>query len=69
MDAARSIKEGLNFDKIVERVHKLQENVRVYYILETLEYLRRGGRIGKVAAVLGEFLHLKPVISVVADGK
>lgn len=69
LDAARSIKEGLNFDKIVERVHKLQENVRVYYILETLEYLRRGGRIGKVAAVLGEFLHLKPVISVGADGK
>lgn len=69
LDAARSIKEGLGFDRVIERAQKVQENVRVYYILETLEYLRRGGRIGRVAAVLGEFLHLKPVISVGEDGK
>ncbi|KUG04603.1 degv family protein [hydrocarbon metagenome] len=69
LDAARSITNGLSFEKVIERVNKLQESVRVYYILETLEYLRRGGRIGKVAAVLGEFLHLKPVISVGEDGK
>ncbi len=69
LEAARNIKNGLSFEKVIERVHKLQESARVYYILETLEYLRRGGRIGKVAAVLGEFLHLKPVISVGEDGK
>ncbi len=69
LDAARSIKEGLAFESIIERIHRLQDSMRVYYILETLEYLRRGGRIGRVAAVLGEFLHLKPVISVGSDGK
>ncbi len=69
LEAARNIKNGLSFEKVIERVHKLQESARVYYILETLEYLRRGGRIGKVAAMLGEFLHLKPVISVGEDGK
>jgi len=37
--------------------------------LETLEYLRRGGRIGAVAAMLGQFLHLKPIISVNQEGK
>ncbi len=69
LDAARNISNGLSFEKVIDSVHKLQESVRVYYILETLEYLRRGGRIGKVAAVLGEFLHLKPLISVDEDGK
>ncbi len=69
LDAARNIKNGLSFENVIESVQKLQDSARVYYILETLEYLRRGGRIGKVAAMLGEFLHLKPVISVGEDGK
>lgn len=69
LDAARSIKNGLSFEKIEERIETLRANVQVFYILETLEYLRRGGRIGRVSAVLGEFLHLKPVISVDDEGK
>jgi DegV family protein with EDD domain len=43
--------------------------MQVYYVIETLEYLRKGGRIGLVASMLGEFLHLKPIISVNKDGK
>lgn len=69
LEAANSIKNGLSFERIIERIEELRKNVNVYYILETLEYLRRGGRIGKVAAVLGEFLHLKPIISVDDEGK
>jgi DegV family protein with EDD domain len=69
MDAARNIAQGVSFDKVVEQLNKLKPKVRVYYVLETLEYLRRGGRIGKVAAMLGEFLHLKPIISVDEEGK
>ena len=64
LDAARQIANGVSFDCIVERIQNLQSRVHVYYILETLEYLRRGGRIGKVAGMLGEVLHLKPIISV-----
>jgi len=42
----------------------------VIYTLDTLEYLRRGGRIGRVQALAGALLHLKPVIRVdPADGK
>lgn len=69
MDAARNIAQGLSFDKVVDQLYKLKPKVQVYYVLETLEYLRRGGRIGKVAAMLGEFLHLKPIISVDEEGK
>ncbi len=69
INAARNIKAGWKFDNILENIQALQEKARVYYILETLEYLRRGGRIGKVAGMIGEFLHLKPVISVNSDGE
>lgn len=69
MDAARNIAQGLSFDKVVNQLYKLKPKVHVYYVLETLEYLRRGGRIGKVAGMLGEFLHLKPIISIDEEGK
>lgn len=69
LDAARNIADGWSFDKVVERLNQVKSHVKVYYILETLEYLRRGGRIGRIASMLGEFLHLKPVISVDAEGK
>ncbi|HZJ84932.1 MAG TPA: DegV family protein [Syntrophomonadaceae bacterium] len=69
LDAARNIAKGFSYDKVVERIANLQPKVKVYYIIETLEYLRRGGRIGNVAAMLGQFLHLKPIISVDEEGK
>ena len=69
LEAARDIASGLSFQKIIDNLHQLQPRVKVYYVLETLEYLRRGGRIGAVAAMLGQFLHLKPIISVNQEGK
>ncbi|MGI5921656.1 MAG: DegV family protein [Syntrophomonadaceae bacterium] len=68
LDAARNIADGLSFNKVVESLSNLQSKVHVYYVVETLEYLRKGGRIGQVAGMLGEFLHLKPIISVNKDG-
>lgn len=69
IDAARNITNGLSFDKVVEKLSHLQPKVNVYYVVETLEYLRRGGRIGQVAGMLAEFLHFKPIISVNPEGK
>ncbi len=68
LDAARNIADGLSFERVVESLQRIQSKVEVYYIIETLEYLRRGGRIGRVAGMLGQFLHLKPVISVDREG-
>lgn len=69
IDAARNIASGLSFDKVVEKISHLQPKVNVYYVVETLDYLRRGGRIGQVAGMLAEFLHFKPIISVNPEGK
>lgn len=69
LEAARDIASGLSFQKVLDNLQQIQSRVNIYYVLETLEYLRRGGRIGTVAAMLGQFLHLKPIISVNNEGK
>lgn len=68
-EAAKDIIKGLDFERVLHNLHERRSKVKVFYVLETLEYLKRGGRIGKVAAALGEFLHIKPIISVDEEGK
>jgi len=68
--AALADKAGWTMDKIQERLTEIRANTEVIYTLETLEYLARGGRIGRVQALMGSLLRLKPVINVShEDGK
>ena len=68
--AALGQKAGWTMEKIQERMAAIRENTEVIYTLETLEYLARGGRIGRVQALMGSVLKLKPVINVShEDGK
>ncbi|HEY3313135.1 MAG TPA: DegV family protein [Anaerolineales bacterium] len=68
--AALADKAGWTMEKIQERLTEIREHSEVIYTLETLEYLARGGRIGRVQALMGSLLKLKPVINVShTDGK
>lgn len=67
--AAFANKAGWAMDKIQERLARIREKTEVIYTLDTLEYLARGGRIGRVKALAGALLNLKPVIRVDTDGK
>jgi DegV family protein with EDD domain len=69
MAAALADKAGWAMDKIQERLLAIREKTEVIYTLDTLEYLARGGRIGRVKALAGALLNLKPVIRVDRDGK
>lgn len=69
MAAALADRAGWTMDKIHERLAKIREKTEVIYTLDTLEYLARGGRIGRVQAMAGALLNLKPVIRVDTDGK
>ena len=69
MEAAQSVVDGFNFKDIISKINNMKPKIQVYYVVETLEYLRRGGRIGYVAGMLGEFLHFKPIISVNEEGR
>ncbi|MGB8214262.1 MAG: DegV family protein [Anaerolineales bacterium] len=68
--AAKAEKANWSLKAILERLEKIRENTEVIYTLETLEYLARGGRIGRVQALMGSVLKLKPIIRVDhKDGK
>jgi DegV family protein with EDD domain len=62
--AAWAARAGWNLKSILERLQKIQENTEVIYTLETLDYLARGGRIGRVQALMGSLLKIKPIIRV-----
>lgn len=65
--AARS---GWNKKAIMERLKLIRENTEVVFTLETLSYLAHGGRIGRVQALAGSLLKIKPIIAVdKKDGK
>jgi DegV family protein with EDD domain len=68
--AAWATRAGWSIKATLERLSKIRESTEVIYTLETLEYLARGGRIGRVQALAGSLLKIKPVIRVDhADGK
>lgn len=68
--AALAARAGWSLEKIEEHLTQIRAQTEVIYTLETLEYLARGGRIGRVQALMGSLLKLKPVIRVERnDGK
>jgi DegV family protein with EDD domain len=69
MAAALASKAGWLAKNIFERLEAIRAQTEVIYTLDTLEYLARGGRIGRVKALAGALLNLKPVIRVDSDGK
>ncbi len=66
--AAQAAQEGRPHGEIVEVVSQLSPRVRVMFVVDTLEYLQRGGRIGGAAALVGSLLSLKPILAV-RDGR
>jgi DegV family protein with EDD domain len=68
--AVKGVKAGWSVPKILERLDQIRAATETIYTLETLVYLARGGRIGRVQALAGSILKLKPIIKVdKADGK
>lgn len=68
--AAMAAKADWGMEAIKERLSAIRGQTEVIYTLETLEYLARGGRIGRVQALMGAALKIKPIIRVDrADGK
>lgn len=62
--AIRLLDEGKSAKEIAEILEREKEKVLVVALIDTLEYLKRGGRISKTAAMVGGVLNIKPVISV-----
>jgi fatty acid kinase fatty acid binding subunit len=61
-------KEGKSVDEIVAKLKRLIPRGRIYFLVDTLEYLARGGRIGGAKKLLAELLEIKPILQV-RDGQ
>jgi DegV family protein with EDD domain len=62
--AAQAARAGQTLDQIVALVEALRPRMVIYVALEVLRYLEKGGRIGKVRALLGTMLNVKPILEV-----
>lgn len=68
IQAARNIEKGMSFEELQKELEKDLEHCKMFFVVKTLEYLQKGGRIGLVASVFGSALNLKPIISCNEDG-
>ena len=68
LEVAKSLEAGEDPDTAVQRATTLRTNQLGMFVIRTLEYLRKGGRIGLVEGVVGNLLQIKPIIFINNDG-
>jgi DegV family protein with EDD domain len=66
--AARAAKDGASYEETQSVARQALGQVQLFALLDTLEFLRKGGRIGKVRGFIGALLHVRPIITV-TDGE
>ncbi len=62
--AARASRAGASVDEILTRVQRVRARTELIFTVDTLDYLRRGGRIGGAAHLVGTLLNLKPLLTI-----
>ncbi|MDN6731594.1 MAG: DegV family protein [Atopostipes suicloacalis] len=68
IQAGEYIKEGMDWDTLIRTVSEKINQSKVFFTVESLDYLRAGGRIGLVASLLGSRLNIRPIISCNDEG-
>lgn len=63
--AEKLISQSASADEVVTHINSYINKAAIYFVLDTLEYVRRGGRIGNVKAIIGGVLNIKPLLSFV----
>ncbi len=63
-ECVERVENGATFEEILELIPTLQQKTKIQFIPETMEYLKRGGRVGKLSAVIADVLKIKPVFEV-----
>lgn len=67
--AAEAAQRGFSAAEIVNLVYAKMEKTFIYFVVGTLEYLEKGGRIGKAAALMGSFLKIAPILTFDHEGQ
>lgn len=66
---AEALKAGKTFEEAIELAIRLVEDTQVYFLVDTLTYLHKGGRIGKASSLFGSLLNIKPILSLNEQGE
>ena len=67
--AAEAAAAGKNLEEIASAVNKCVKNIGTYFVVDTLEYLHKGGRIGGASRYFGAMLNIKPILFLNLEGK
>ena len=65
--AAHAAREGMTLPEVADRVAEARSNLKMWFGLDTLEFLRRGGRIGAARGWIGSTLRVKPILTVESE--
>ncbi|KYM59161.1 DAK2 domain fusion protein YloV [Fusobacterium necrophorum subsp. funduliforme] len=68
LEAARLVKEGASTKAILERLYELQDQMKIYFAVNDISYLQKGGRIGRASSIIGGLLKVKPILKL-EDGE
>lgn len=68
LEGAKELQKSNDFKKAAQKIKDTIKHTEVYFLIKTLEYLKKGGRIGKVEGTIGELLNIKPIISINEQG-
>lgn len=68
VEASECIKKKFTAPEIMRHLDKVRKGIETYFTLDTMEYLHKGGRIGKASSLLGSVLNIKPIIRVNEEG-
>lgn len=66
--AAEMAQAGESKEAILAELDRLEKDMELYFLVDTLEYLQKGGRIGKASALIGSILNIKPILSLDKNG-
>ena len=68
LESAKMVKSGKSYDEILNWLDETRNRMKVYFVVKELDYLEKGGRIGRASSIIGGFFKIKPVLKV-EDGE
>ncbi|MCH3964397.1 MAG: DegV family protein [Clostridium sp.] len=61
-ECGKLIENGESFEEIVNKIPEIKKSMHFFFVFGTLEYAKKGGRIGRLSGIIGELLDIKPIV-------
>lgn len=68
LEGAKELEITMDYHKTIKKIKEVISRTDTFYVVKTLEYLKKGGRIGRVEGTVGDLLRIKPIISINKEG-